>query len=29
LREDFSEEMESEKVKRYENSNDLKRIFGK
>ena len=27
--EDFSEEMESEKVKKYENSNDLKRIFGK
>ena len=30
LREDFSEEMESEKVKRYEKIfNDLKRIFGK
>ncbi|MCW3132325.1 MAG: hypothetical protein N2V73_06385 [Candidatus Methanospirare jalkutatii] len=27
--EDFCEEMKSEKVKRYENFNDLKRIFAK
>ena len=27
--EDFSEEMMSENVKRYENFNNLKRIFGK